>query len=117
SSAPTRRIARILDGATGLGPAAVLARLVLGGDVVLVAEGLLGLTRLLVRRRLHLWRDRRVRLRQRVREVAEHVSRVVVLDDGLGLRERPPLALAVLGQDLGLEVAVGAQRQPLILVV
>ena len=59
----------------------------------------------------------RERLGERVGEVAEHVGRVVELDELLGAGERPPLAVGVLGDDLGAEVPLGSSDQPLVVVV
>src|SRR3954468_2479166 len=61
--------------------------------------------------------DRRERLRERVGEVAEDVGRVVVLDELVGVLETAPLPFGVLGLDLGPEVAVRCEQEPLVLVV
>ena len=67
--------------------------------------------------RRELRRDRRVGLGQRVGQVAEDVGRVVELDELVGAVERPPLALGILGDDLGVERARAGQDQPLVVVV
>ena len=63
-----------------------------------------------------LRRDRREGLGERVGQVAEDVGRVVELDEVVGAVERPPLAVVVLGDDLGRGTPV-AERQPLVVVV
>ena len=52
-----------------------------------------------------------IRLGERLGEVAEDVGRVVELDQLVGAVERPPLALGVLGDDLGPERAGRGQRR------
>ena len=49
--------------------------------------------------------DGREGLGERVGEVAEHVGRVVELDDVVATGELAPLAVGVLGEDLGAEPA------------
>ena len=66
---------------------------------------------------LEVRRDRREGLGERVGEVAEDVGRVVELDEVVGAGELAPLALAVLGQDLGAEAAGGPEHEPLVVVV
>ena len=60
------------------------------------------------RRRVELGRDGREGLGERVGQVAEDVGRVVELDELLGARQRPPLAVGVLGDDLGPELPVAS---------